>query len=238
MVLLIATIAPRANRRAGVLLILAPAVIIYGGWLALLNGILPPAAAQDESISTFLLSLVIGSALLWLLGHHLAGGTWRRTLLAALSVTLGVAVLTALSFRFEISPYTVSLMGGLGIPMLAIVVGYATAGRRCHGLHRRGRFAFWLATGMAVPAVLASLVFIILQCTLMGTWPNDIVTLLGLAARAGFVVGLTAFLISLPFLLLGLRSPLFRPRLFACLRLPSEPSPAGTPAVADLHPVG
>jgi hypothetical protein len=207
----------------GVLLIIAPAVVLYGGWLAILNGVLPPVASQDEFISAFILSLAIGSALLWLLGHRLAGGTWRRTLIGALSVTIGVGVLAALSFRFEISPYTVSVMGGLSIPMLAIVVGYAMAGRHCRKLYRRARFAFWLATWMVVPAVSASLVFIILQCTFMGTWPDSIVTLLGFAALAGLVMGVTAFLISLPFLLVGLRSPLFRARLFACLRLPAEP---------------
>jgi hypothetical protein len=213
----------------GVLLILAPAVALYGGWLALLYGVLPPEAAQDESISAFILSLVIASALLWLLGDRLARGTWRRTLLGALGMTIGVAVLTALSLRSEMSSYTASLMGGLSVPMLAIVAGYALAGRYCHRLYRRTTFAFWLAIGMAVAGPFGSLVFIILQCTLMRTWPNEAVTLLGLAAMAGFVVGVVTFLISLPFLLLGLRSPLFRPRLFACLQLPAEPGSYGMP---------
>lgn len=232
-VLLIAAVVPRANRKTGVLLIIAPAVVVYGGWLAILTWVLPPVAAQDESLSAFILALAIGSALLWLVGHVLAGGTWRRTLIGALSVTTGVAILTALSFRFEVSAYTISMMGGQSIPMLALVVGYAMAGRHCRGLHHGARFALWLATWMVVPAVAAFLVFTVLQSAFLGSWPTSIVTLLGFAALAGLVVGVITFLISLLFLLVGLRSPLLRERLFACLRLLPEPGPASAVAAAD-----
>lgn len=227
-VLLMATVVPKANRRWGVLLILAPVVVLYGGWLAILNWVLPSDAAQDESIGAPMLSLAIGPALLWLLGHMLAGGTWRRTLLGALAVTTGVAILTTLSSRFEISAHTLSEMGGLSILMLALVGGYALAGRRCHGRYCRGRFVFWLAVWMVILAVSASLVFWIFQCTFMGLWSNPIIVLLGIAALAGLAMGVMTFLVSLPFLLIGLHSPLFRPRFFACLRLSFARDPSST----------
>jgi len=238
-VLALATVLPRANRTPKVLLIVAPVVIVYGGLLAFLKWVLPSSINPDESFNAFILSVAVGSALLWLVGHLLAGGTWRRTLLGALGIMVGVAILTALSFQFEISAYTLSVMGGLSIPMLAIVTGYALAGRRCRSSYRPGKFGFWLAIGMVLSAVAGGLVFIILQCTFMGAWPNSVVTLLGFAALGGLILGAMAYLISLPFLLVGMRSRMFRERLVSCLRLgPASSARDGTAAgCVQLNPV-
>lgn len=218
-VLVVATVLPRANRTPKVLLIVAPVVVLYGGWLAFLKWVLPSSVPQDESFDTLILALAVGSALLWLVGHLLAAGTWRRTLLGALAVMAGIAILTTLSFRFEISAYTLSMMGGLSVPLLAMVIGYALAGRRCRTSYRPGKFGFWLATGMVIPAVAGGLAFMILQCAFMGILPANIDVTLVFGTLGGLLLGAMAYLISLPFLLVGMLSAMFRERLLSCLRL-------------------
>jgi len=64
-------------------------------------------------------------------------------------------------------------------------------------------------------------------------WPTHMLLVLGVSLLAGAIMGVCVFLISLSFVLVGLRSPLFRPRLFACLRLPSGSAPGDKVAVAD-----
>lgn len=197
----------------------APAAAMYGVWLAFLKWVLPSSMNPDDSFNTFIFSLAIGSALMWVVAHLLAGGTWRRTLFGALGMMAGVAILAALSSRFEISAYTLSLMGGLSIPLLATVAGYAMAGRKCRKSYRRAKFVLWLATWMMIPSAAGTLVFIILQSAFMGIWPNNLVKMLGFAALGGLIIGVIAFLLSLPFLLIGMHSSMFRERLFSCLRL-------------------
>ncbi len=228
-VLVVATVLPRSNRTPKVLLIVAPVVVLYGGWLALLKWVLPSTVPPDESFDTVILALAVGSALLWLVGHLLAAGTWRRTLLGALAVMAGIAILTTLSFQFEISAYTLSMMGGLSVPLLAMVIGYAMTGRRCRTSYRPGKFGFWLAIGMVIPAAAGGLGFMVLQCAFMGILSANVGVTLVFGTLGGLLLGAMAYVISLPFLLVGLRSRMFRERLQSCLRLrPAAENP--TPA--------
>jgi hypothetical protein len=85
--------------------------------------------------------------------------------------------------------------------------------------------------GMVVSSVAGALAFIILQCTFTGSWPNSIVTLLGFSALGGLILGGITYVISLPFLLVGLRSRMFRERFLSCLRLePASNAPDSTVA--------
>ncbi len=228
-VLALATVLPRANRTPKVLLIVAPVPIVYGGWLAFVQWVLPASIPPDESFNTFILALAVGSALLWLVGHLLTGGTWRRTLLGALAVMVGFAILTTLSFQFEISAYTLSMMGGLSVPLLAMVIGYALTGRRCRTSYRPGKFGFWLAIGMVIPAAAGGLVFMVLQCAFMGILSANVGVTLVFGTLGGLLLGAMAYVISLPFLLVGLRSQMFRERLLSCLRLrPAAENPTPT----------
>jgi hypothetical protein len=210
--------------------IVAPVVIVYGGWLAFLKWVLPSSVPPDESFNIFILALVIGSALLWLVGHLLAAGTWRRTLLGALAIMAGIAILTTLSFQFEISAYTLSMMGGLSVPLLAMIIGYALAGRLCQASYRPGKFGFWLAIGMVIPALAGTLVLMVLQFAFMGILLANIGVLLVFGALGGLIFGAMAFLISLPFLLIGTRSGMLRERLLSCLRLELPSSTPDSPA--------
>ncbi len=230
-VLALAMVLPKANRTPKVLPIVAPTVVVYGGWLAFLKWVLPASIPPDESVNSIILALAVGSALLWLIGHLLAGGTWRRTLLGALAIMAGIAILTTLSFQFEISAYTLSLMGGLSVPLLAMIIGYALAGRLCRASYRPGKFGFWLAIGMVIPAVAGALVFIVLQCAFMGILAANIGFTLVYGTLGGLILGATAFLVSLPFLLVGMRSRMFRERLLACLRLPALSTPDSPPTL-------
>jgi hypothetical protein len=71
-----------------------------------------------------------------------------------------------------------------------------------------------------------------------GTLLIPSVLVLGVILLASLVQGICVLLVALLFTFVGLRSPLFRPRLFACLRLPSGSAPGDKVAVADFPEEG
>ena len=78
----------------------------------------------------------------------------------------------------------------------------------------------------------------LLQSALTADWPTDVPLEFGVFLLGGAIAGACVFLVSLFFVPVGLYSPLFRPRLFACLALPPEPPPGKSVAVADIPKEG
>ncbi len=91
--------------------------------------------------------------------------------------------------------------------------------------------ATWTVAFSAAAMPLGSLV----ESAVTANWPTHLLPMLGLFLLAGAIAGVCVFLVSLSFVLVGLRSPLFRPRLFACLALPPGPPPPDNVTVADLR---
>ncbi len=134
-----------------------------------------------------------------------------------------------LSYGLDRSIQTIQMALMLGIFMLVVVLACALAGGLCRCRYRPVRFMLLLAAGMvALSAVGMSLMFVV-SCLVTGLWPSRPILILLQLGGVGMICGACIFLISLPFVLVGLNSPLFRPRLFACLRLgPASRRPDGT----------
>jgi hypothetical protein len=105
-----------------------------------------------------------------------------------------------------------------------VVVAYAR-GLMSHGRYSALRFTLLLAAGIVTLTTTGWLADFMVWLATTGNMPNRTGSALGEATIMGFVLGGYVFLVSLLFLLTSLRSPLFRPRLFACLRLPAPSNP-------------
>jgi hypothetical protein len=231
-ILALAIMVPKANRRREALLILVPALLVNLVWLGVAQ-LFQLIISDDETFAMVVQSLTVGSAVLWLLGHALANCTpWKATVLA-LGIALGMALVGVLCVT-GLSRQTISLPLLLSLLMPALVLGYAGAGWMSRRTYRPTRFLLLLAAWTVAFSAVALPLGFLLQSAVTTGWSSDILPVLGVFLLAGAIMGVCVFLVSLSFVLVGLRSPLFRPRLFACLRLPSGQDPGDKVAVADI----
>jgi len=229
-------VVPRANRTRDALLILVPVLLANLVWLVVAR-ISQPVTSDRETFGVMVLSLAVGSAVLWLLGHVIANCTRYARLVLASGVALGVALVGALSVT-DLSRQTITLPSLLGLLMPALVVGYAGAGWMSRRTYRPTSFLLLLAAWIVAFSAVGMPLWLLLQSAVTADWPTDILLVVGVFLLAGAISGACVFLLSLSFVLVGLRSPLFRPRLFACLGLPPGSPPADNVAVADIHEEG
>lgn len=228
-VLVLAMVVPKANRTRGVLAILVPVLLVHFAWLAFAL-VLKPSTSDRGQFSLIVLSLAVGTAVLWLFGHWLANHRWFVSLLLAIVMAVGVVFLGMLSFGLD-GPTTIQVALMLSIFMFVVVLAHALAGLIGQNHYAPLRLVLSLVAGMVVLSAVGMSLFFIIMCTVAGSWPSHPLTILMRVGGVGMIIGGCIFLISLPFVLVGLRSPLFRPRLFACLRLgPASGTPDSTAA--------
>ena len=221
-VLILAIVGPRANRTPKALLILIPLAVVSLGWF-LFRRQMGGDSSDHIVFGVMVRALAVGSASLWLLAHRFAARTWYKTLLVATAIALGVALTGGLSLGIG-SGETVVALAFICVMMVATVLGYALAVRG-YRTRRAWRFLAWQATGtIALCFAGVSIMALILLLILGG--PDNIGEVLVAVTAAGLTVGVAAFLIALPFTILGLCSSFFRQRLIRCLGEPSPADPA------------
>jgi hypothetical protein len=229
-------VVPRANRTRQALLILVPVLLVNFLWLVIAR-LSQPVTSDEETFGMMVQSLTVASAVLWLLGHVLANCAQRKAIVLSLSIALGVALVGTLSVT-DFSKETIALPSLLGLLMPALVLGYAGAGWMSRRTYRSTRFILLLAVWTVAFSGAVALLWHSLESAVTGHWPARIIPSLAGFLLIGARLGACVFLISLPFVLVGLRSPLFRPLLFACLALPSGLPAMDNVAVADFHEEG
>jgi hypothetical protein len=224
-VLLVAMAAPRANRTPGVLLILVPVLLVYSAWL-ILAAVALPTMPDVEMLRVMTLSLAVGAGVLWLTGNALASYGWFTKLILASGIAGGTALIGMLSFSRDPSTQPIQFALLLWVLMLAMVLGSALAGRMCRRHYSPARFILLLAVWTIAPATVGLLLLFTVSFVTASDGFYHVIRVLMETAAVGLILGGCVFLISLLFVLVGLNSPLFRPRLFACLRMPLAPGPA------------
>jgi hypothetical protein len=235
-ILALALVVPRANRTRQVLPVLVPVLLVNLLWLVIAR-LSQPVTSDTETFSMMVRSLTVASAVLWLLGHVIANYAPYVRLVLALGVALNVALVGALPV-VDFSRQTITLPLLLGFLVPALVLGYACAGRMSRRTYRSTRFLLLLAAWTVAFSAVGMPLWFLLQSALAADWPTDLLPVIGVSLLGGVVMGVCVFLVSLSFVLAGLRSPLFRPRLFACLALPPESPHADNVTVAGLHEEG
>jgi hypothetical protein len=216
-------VVPRTNRTREVLLILVPVALVNLVWLAATR-LFNLATSDKETFAMVVLSLTAASAVLWLLGHGIARYTPYKGIVLALGIAAGLALMGMFSV-VDVSRRTLAFASLSGVLMPALVLGYVLAGRMSRRAYRPIRFLLFLALWTMAFSTVAMFLWFLLGSAASGDWPTDAVSLLVVTVVAGAIIGACVFLISLAFVLVGLRSPLFRPRLFACLRMQPAPGP-------------
>jgi len=213
-VLVLAMVVPRANRTWKTLLILVPVATVSLEWLVF-SGIVGGRPSEIRIFGVIAHSLAVGSAVLWLLGHWLAGRAWHRTFLRSLGLTVGVTLVGTLSLgvandRMLIITVVLTLM------MIAMVLAYALAVRGYRVRGDRGFFTLHAAGSMVaclVGTFLAAPIFLLIT----GSSVPSIGSFLKVVVPGGLLLGLLVFLVVLPFGILGVSSTFFRQRLILCL---------------------
>jgi MFS family permease len=165
-------------------------------------------------------TLAVGSAVLWLLAHRCAACGRRRILAAAMVVALAVGLVSGLSMGIG-SGETLIATAFVAVIMIATVLGYALAVRGYHA-RRAWRFLVWQAVGTVALSLTGVLIVALISLLILGGAGSTGVFLV-FVILGGLITGFIAFLIALPFTILGLCSPFFRQRLIRCL---GEEAPA------------
>jgi len=229
-VLALALVVPKANRTPGVMWILAPVPLVILICLAIV-WISQPVTSDGVMFGAIALSLAVGSAVLWLLGHVLARCPRYQALVLALGITLGVA-LAGTVWTHDLSQQTIAFAALLMDLMLAMVLAYVPAAHLSHGTYRPRRFLLLLGIWTVVFSAVGTPLWLLFAWAWNNHWPTNTAWTLGVGAGGGAILGAYTFLVSLAFAVVGLRSPLLRPRFFACLGLTTAPdSPVPAPAI-------
>ena len=180
-------------------------------------------------------SLVVGIAFLWLVAHKLGRcnslGAFFLALLLMAAICL-VGILSYLGTGFSLDAVWGLIV--LAIQALAILISFVLAGWCCRKRYGPVRFMLWLAVWIVAACIVSMLVaysimFFIQQVSI------PILTLLFMTLIVGSVFAACLYVIVLPFMILAFRSPLFRERFYACLRLKSLPAASGLADMSRLN---
>jgi len=191
-------------------------------WLALKQAMgLGPA--ETEMSNMVFNSLSVGVTVLWLFAHKLGRRNRFVTFLLSFALMLALGFVGTVSYvGLEFSRQTDGGLILLAISVLALLLGFVLTGWQCQNCYSGLRFvlylAFWtMAVCLASTFVLYSITFNIDQA------PVPIYAVLLLSLVVGLMLGGCLYVISLPYMVLALHSPLFRERFYACMRLKSMP---------------
>lgn len=203
--LVLAMILSKGNRTPWTLLILAPVAAVHVGWLAV-TGALPLSPLELETLRTTILSLVVGMAVLWLIGRPLSNGAWVRSLPAAMGVAAGIVFLGTASLGLQPSDQMIRFVCVLSVLMSAAAVGYVAAGRTSGRRRRLRYFLLSLGAWTIAAAVAGMFVMIVIWCTTCGAWLGDADYILWLTFFVGPILGVCVFAMSLLFVIVGFRT--------------------------------
>jgi hypothetical protein len=222
LILIASFIFVRGNRNPQALLVIIPLLLLNLLWLALKKATaLGPAEAEMPNMAFN--SMSIGITVLWLFAHKLGNRKRFVTFLMAFSLMGVLGIVGTVSYLgLEFSQQTDGGLILLAISVLALLLGFALAGWGCQNCYSGLRFvlylAFWtVAASLACTLVLYPIAFSIDPAPV----PLSAALLVGLVV--GLMLGGCLYVISLPYMILVLHSPLLRERFYTCMRLSSMP---------------
>ena len=215
--LILALIAPKANRNIRVLLILAPLIIVNLLWLLFMKF----AKMNSTDVQEFTLifnSMAVAVTVLWLIANSFTRfGSAIRFLLSFGTVMI-VAGLGPWSYFAEFSSEMALFLALLVFMALTMLAAITLSRRLCGGKYRPVCFMLWLALWMLLGSFVATLGFLIVASIITSSG-QGLSELILMFALAGMIFGLCLYVLNLPFMILGFAHPFFRERFCACLRL-------------------
>jgi hypothetical protein len=213
----------KANRNPQALLILVPLLIMNLFWL-MFKKAMGFRSPDGGMVSVIFHTLTVGITVLWLLAPKVAN--WNRLVI----LVLGFAVMAVFGIGAGVSHYgslrLTEQSGGVAVlvAMLAsaILLGLVLTAWQCRERYTRLRFLLYLGFW----SVIASLASVLVVCLIVFAIERPGLSIAEASLEllvVGLVLGVCAYVIVLPYLILALVDPFFRQRFYACLRLRPVP---------------
>ena len=225
-VLIAVLVVPRENHNIQVLLIFVPLVVVNLLWWILMQCV--NMDSNDElQFGIVFNSMALGVTVLWLkLKSYAKFGGAVRFLLSFITIML-VAGLGTLAYAIEFTTEMTLFLVLFAFMTLTILIAMALSGKVTGKTYRPVRFMLWLALWMFLIGIVAMAGFFVVGSPvfLSGRSIKEAILLISIA---GLVVGLSLYILNLPYLILGFISPFFRERFLSCLGLEILPDPVGS----------
>jgi hypothetical protein len=225
-VLGLAMVVPKANRDRKVLLILIPVAVVLTVWF-LLKIIQHLSSSQQYQFDWLIDSLVVGMATLWLFAPGLGRLPAAVRFFCSLCLMCAVAVVAALS-SFA-SPFPEAIL--FAMLTMVLLMALAATARQCKNDYGPIRFLLRLAAWTVISAVALVYGYMVLALS-SGAHP-PMGQLFAQFGFVGLIVGVSLFLFTLPYLVLGLTNPFYSARMQACLGLPPRQEQVDSPVSAS-----
>jgi len=217
---------PKSNRNRRALLIIVPLVFVNLLWLVFkkVSG-MPSSEAQQFDM--LFQSMAIGIAVLWLIVHKFGGSNGFVRFCLSLGILAVVAGLGTLSYYTGFSGETAIFVVLLVFMSIILLLAMTVAGWLCKRQYLPVRYMLWLGLCTLFGSAVAMIgVFIIGMLFIFPGQPKLMSVIFDLAG-VGLIFGVCLYVLNLPYMILAFRSPFFRERFYACLRLKSMPTTIG-----------
>jgi hypothetical protein len=207
---------PKSNRNIKALAIFLPIGISSLLWAILIKITSAPSSIQGSGLFQ---SMLVGIALLWLLGDYIGkfGGAGRFMLF--LAVMVGTGIICYLSY----SPGSLEAVIEFLILYVCLVVTLLTAMTltrlSCKKTYSQKRFMLYLALCMLLTGSFGLVIFVIIGNVIFTSWPSNLISEFLSVAGIGLIFGLVVYVFNLPFMILGFVNPFYRERFLTCMRL-------------------
>ena len=237
MIVALALVIPKANRVWQAWLILIPMLLVLALWQMPVRLVSMPSSSAGF-FGLIATSLAVAWTVIWLLGHRLMRGHWMAGFLSALSAMLAIGAWAYMGdYGFALNSEMLTSMIAFGTCALALLVAMGLARLCSRRLYRPGRFMAWLFLWMLLAP--ATVVFPFVVCTVIAVSrafdPSMLVMMVvSMAVMSGFL-GVSLYLLNLPFMILAFKSPFYQERFQAglALRRASEGSSGDCPFHMD-----
>ena len=211
----------KANRNRRALLILVPLLILSLIWFGF-KKLMPVPTSTEMIFDQIFYSLIVGIAVVFLLGHKLSGRNRFITFLLVLGVMMVLWTVGAMSYSgIEFSNDMLGSIVYFASLALAMLLGTVLAGWFCRKRYSAKRFLIMLVLGCIITGVVFLfsffVVYMIFESALRNQWQIIFIQIPIMGAVLGFI----SFVIILPYMILAFRSSFFRERFFACMGLQS-----------------
>jgi len=232
--LILAIVIPKDNHNIHVLWIVVPLVVLNRLWSSF-NKITGMSSSSAIQFDTVFRSMLIGIAVLWLIVNYFKrSGGFIRFLLSFVTVVL-VAGLGTLSYSTEFSNETTLFLAVFAFITFGMLTAIVITRKLCKGKYRPVCFLLWLALWTLICSIFATMGFLIVGSLIMSSGP-DFFEATTFVILVGSILGLSLYVLNLPFLILGFAHPFFRERLCACLNLRPQTTTAKSETGLDQIP--
>lgn len=189
----------------------------------MIRQLLPSVGSQTNVFSQIVSTLMLGSAILWLMSDRLSQCKPAATFFLSFAILAAVGLISMYSFsglsfsNESISIFVIQLFWAVSL-LLGFLIARYFCREKCGGVGFSLRLLLWMIVVFNVMMFVAMFVMIFAQ----GLSLNNLAVLFIAVPLQGTILGVISYLFTLPYIILMFKCEFYRKRFFACLHL-SEP---------------